>query len=182
MKRITACRGAVAAGVLIGLAVLTACGPTTTGAQAPVPTTVVTTQPTRLTTTTNVPPSTTPAKIYAATCGITKPPAPVEMVVSCDSSLDLRQAKWSTWNEVHADGTGQLGVNDCEPDCAGGKLTFYRVSIHFDTPEQTKCGTIWKNAEFTFDGKPPQGPKLPRFYNGKQTFGFTTLPTTLIGC
>jgi hypothetical protein len=202
VKRGTALRGSVAAGVLIGLTVLTACGRTTNGAQAPAtqPITTVTTtaQPT---TTVSVPPPTTvtkptittpkapqpvvakfvPAEIYAATCEITKPAAPKEIYVSCDPVLELRRATWSTWNRVHAEGTGQLEVQDCVPDCAQGKYTGYPVSIHFDTPAQTKCGAIWERAVFTFVGKPPSGADL-KYPNGKPALVFTTPPTTVVGC
>jgi len=202
MKRGTALRGAVVAGVLIGLTVLAACGPTTNGAQAPaarpVTTVTTTTQPAQPTTTVNVPPPTTvtittpkapqpvvakfvPAEIYAATCGITKPAAPKAIHVSCDQVLLLRQATWSAWNRVHADGTGQLEVNDCVPDCARGKYTVHPVSIHFDTPAQTKCGAIWERAVFTFVGKPPSGADF-QYPNGKPAFVYTTKPADVVSC
>lgn len=199
MKRGTALRGAVTAGVLIGLTVLAACGPTTNGAQAPAtrPTTAVTTttQPAQPTTTVVVPPPTTvptkapapvvakfvPAKIYAAICGVTKPPATTEIYASCDSTAILRQATWSTWNNEHADGKGQLALNNCQPDCARGKFTLYPVSVRFDTPGQSKCGTIWEHVVFTFLGTPPNGAKA-LYYNGPPVLQRTTLPADVVDC
>lgn len=193
MNRGTALRGAVSAGVLIGLTVLAACGPATNGAQAPAtrPTTVVTTttQPPQPTTTVNVPPPTTvpvvakfvPAKIYAATCGITKPPAPTQIYVSCDSTAELRQATWSTWNNERADGKGELALNNCQPDCARGKFTLYPVSVHFETPGQSKCGTIWEHVVFTFLGTPPNGAKSTS-RNGPPVMQMTTNPADVLDC
>jgi hypothetical protein len=184
------------AGVLIGLLGLAGCGPTANGAQAPATqsTTAVTTtdQPVRPTTTVTVPPPTTtvttprprtpapvvakfvPAKIYAATCEITKPPAPKDIKMSCDSTLFLRQATWSTWNQTHAEGRGEAAVNDCVPDCALGKFEEFPVSVHFDTPVRTTCGTTWENAVVTFIGKPPSG--LDYYEHGKGIIRITTTP------
>ena len=192
MKRGTALRGAVVAGVLIGLTVLAACGPTTNGAQAPAtqPTTTVSvpapTMVAKPTITTPKPPPPVvakfvPTEIYAATCGITKPAAPKAIHVSCDQVLLLQQATWSTWNRVHAEGTGQMEINECVPDCARGKYTGYPMSIHFDTPAQTKCGAIWERAEFTFIGKPPSGADF-QYPNGKPAFVYTTKPADVVSC
>ncbi|HEY3607225.1 MAG TPA: hypothetical protein VGL06_06975 [Pseudonocardiaceae bacterium] len=183
------------AGVLIGLTVLAACGPTTNGAQAPTTAVTTTTQPAQPTTPAYVPLPTTvptkappavvakfvPANIYAATCGITKPPAPTHIQVSCDSTADLRQATWSTWNNEHADGRGDLALNNCEPDCALGKYTLYPVSIHFDTPGQSKCGTIWEHVVFTFLGTPPNGAKA-LYLNGPPVLQRTTNPADVVNC
>jgi len=199
MKRGTALRGAVTAGVLIGLTVLAACGPTTNGAQAPAtgPTTAVTTttQPAQPTTTVNVPPPTTvptkapppvvakfvPAKIYAALCTITKQPAPTQLFLACSGSDQLRQATWTTWNQDHADGRGVLALNNCKPDCATGTGVDYPVSVHFDTPGQTRCGTIWERVVFTYLTAPPKGLSTT-YHDGKATLTFTTNPATVVGC
>jgi hypothetical protein len=177
------------AGVLIGLTVLAACGPATSGAQAPAtqPTTAVTvtTTSSQWTTTVVAPPPTTtapvPAKVYAALCTITKQPAPTQLALACTGSNQLRQATWSTWNYDHADGTGVLALNNCQPDCVTGTGVDYPVSVHFDTPGQTKCGTIWERAVFTYLNAPPKGAALT-YHNGKATFTLTTNPATVVGC
>ena len=170
MKRGTAVCGVVAAGVVIFF--LAACGTTTNGAQAAAtrPTTSTTTT-TQWTTTVVVPPTTASvsAKIYAAPCTITKTPAPTELSLSCVGSNKLRQATWSTWSDDHADGTGVLTLNNCQPDCVTGTGVDYPVSVRLDTPGQTKCGAIWERAVFTYLIAPPKGADVT-YHNGKATF------------
>jgi hypothetical protein len=181
VKRGIAVCGVVAAGIVISF--LAACGTTTNGAQAPAtqPTTSTTTTTQR--TTTVVPPTTAsvPAKIYAAFCTVTKTPAPTELSLSCVGSNKLRQATWSTWNYDHADGTGALTLNNCQPDCLTGTGVDYPVSVRLDTPGQTTCGAVWTRAVFTYLGAPPKGADVT-YHNGKATFTLTTNPATVVGC
>jgi hypothetical protein len=182
VKRGIAVCGVVAAGIVISF--LAACGTTTNGAQAPAtqPTTSTTTT-TQRTTTVVVPPTTAsvPAKIYAAFCTVTKTPAPTELSLSCVGSNKLRQATWSTWNYDHADGTGALTLNNCQPDCLTGTGVDYPVSVRLDTPGQTTCGAVWTRAVFTYLGAPPKGADVT-YHNGKATFTLTTNPATVVGC
>jgi hypothetical protein len=96
--------------------------------------------------------------------------APTDFSISCDGTAFVRQAVWSTWNQTQADGTAVLVLDDCGTNCSLGKLTPYRVSIHLDSPVQTKCGTVWNDNVFTFLTKPPAG---ATYRNGSPAFVYT---------
>jgi hypothetical protein len=162
----------VAAGVLIGL--VTACGSATNGAQ-PAPsntqaTTSVSTPAAPATTTpaaipaTSAEPVSVPGKVVPADirfanggCNVWPALAPASFTVSCDSSTLVRQATWSAWDHSRAVGSGMLGFDDCEPNCAVGKFAYYRVTMQFDTPVPGPCGPTWGDEAFVFLAKPPAG-------------------------
>jgi hypothetical protein len=78
------------------------------------------------------------------------------------------------WNQTEADGAGVEPVASCLAPCADLKYTDYPVSIHFDSPIQTKCGMVWGNNVFTFLTKPPN--------NAKPNFVLTVVPSDVLTC
>ncbi|HEY4017235.1 MAG TPA: hypothetical protein VGM75_01025 [Pseudonocardiaceae bacterium] len=98
-----------------------------------------------------------PARIYFPHCGSQTVKSKIEMTsatFSCDSTLMMSNAHWTSWNSSHAEGTAVLIENDCNPDCAGGNLAHNKVDIRFDKPVTLSCGEFWTEAVFTYIGKP----------------------------
>ena len=155
MKRATAFYCMIGTGVLIGL--ITACGPATTGAQ-PAPTTTAPTATKVLITTTKLDQAKlVPADIHFANGGCPAEPklAPAEFTASCDSSILVKQATWSEWDSTRAIGSGTVGFDNCEPNCATGKFAYYRVTMQFTQPVPGPCGATWGDEAFVFNTKPP---------------------------
>ena len=164
MKQKSVLRAALVIGGLAGVVTLSACAPGTnnagTGAAATVP--VATSAPTRQATAPARPApatadksiQTTPAHIYFPVCGAQKDGKsgiePSTIGISCDSTVELRDAHWTTWNSSSAQGSGQLVQNSCTPDCATGKSQVTIAKIRFDKPVKLSCGEFWTEAVFTY--------------------------------
>jgi hypothetical protein len=160
MKRsVAAVQCVVAAGVLIGL--ITACGASTNGAAQP---------------------AFTPSNVrFTAGCSSTEPEVASEFTLSCDSSTVVKNVTWTTWNKSQAIGTGMLGFDNCEPDCATGKYTYYQVSIQFANPVPAKCGLVWGDAAFIFHSTPPADLTVAQ-RGGKPAMVVTTKPNDPLSC
>jgi hypothetical protein len=176
MQQKSVLRAALAIGGLAGIVTLSACSPMSSGAPAasqPVAPASQATQapatqaPSTRTPSAQTPPtqqpaqvssSTGPARIYFPLCGATTATKskiePTVMTFSCDSTLSVVDAHWSTWNSDHAQGTGVLEENDCTPDCADDVLARNKVTVTFDKPVKESCGEFWSEAVFTYVGKP----------------------------
>ena len=181
MKRGTAVYCAIGTGVLIGL--ITACGPATNGAQPALPPPVTTTATTaattvQATTTKPAPAKLVPADIHFANggCPAVAELAPAAFTASCDSSTLVRQATWSEWDHTRAVGSGMVGFDNCEPNCASGKFTYYRVTMQFTTPVPGPCGTTWGDEAFIFLTKPPTDLTVTQ-RNGRPAMVMTRKPT-----
>ena len=59
---------------------------------------------------------------------------------SVDGSLYLRGMQWTVWDDRRAAGDGIAHVNDCNPDCADGHYTTYRVTVRLARPREL-CGS-----------------------------------------
>ena len=59
---------------------------------------------------------------------------------SVDGSLYVRGMEWTVWDDRHAVGDGIAHVNDCNPDCADGHYTKYRVTVRLAQPREL-CGS-----------------------------------------
>lgn len=177
MKRATAFYCMIGTGVLIGL--ITACGPATSGAQ-PAPTTTTTATATKvlITTTKLDPAKLVPANIHFANGGCPAEPklAPAEFTASCDSSILVRQASWLEWDSSRAIGSGSVGFDNCEPNCATAKFTYYPVTMQFTTPVPGPCGTTWGDEAFIFLTKPPADLTVTQ-RNGRPAMVMTRKPT-----
>jgi hypothetical protein len=60
---------------------------------------------------------------------------PSSMVLSGDSSLALTNVTWQSWTAQSADGTGNVMVNLCNPNCAAGDWQSYPARISASQPE-----------------------------------------------
>jgi hypothetical protein len=183
MKQGIVLRCALAIGAAAGVVAISACTPTSSGAPAPSRTQAQIGAPVATATSTipqaptsqpaptampkvavAVPDANTvspPARIYYPTCGqpATKSKIePSEIGFSCDSTLSLEAANWTTWNGSYAEGTGTLLTNNCTPDCANGTQQSNKVEIRFDKPVKLACGEFWSDAVVTYVGKPVGAP------------------------
>jgi hypothetical protein len=68
------------------------------------------------------------------------------------------------------------GFDDCKPDCASGKFTYYRVTMQFDTPVPGPCGTTWGDEAFVFSTKPPADLTVTQ-RNGRPAMVITSKPS-----
>jgi hypothetical protein len=165
MKQGIALRAALTVGAAAGVVAISACSPTSSGAPA-------TAQPTPPTSTTAQAPAnqanapgaqvtsaTGPAHIYFPLCGagsasVRSKIEPTVITFSCDSTLSVVDAHWTTWNSDHAEATAVLEENDCTPSCADDVLARNKVTVRFDKPVRESCGEFWSEAVFTYLGKP----------------------------
>jgi hypothetical protein len=61
---------------------------------------------------------------------------PKTIVVTCaDQNFTIRSIRWSSWTASSATGSGTARINDCQPNCAGGRFHSYRgVTVHLSRP------------------------------------------------
>jgi hypothetical protein len=87
---------------------------------------------------------------------------PKQLQISSDGTFFVKNVHWTRWSSQRATGYGTGAVNDCTPDCAGGKFHRGAVAVRLMFP--TRCEhwdfdrvvIHWKHA-------PPLG--LPRTTN-----------------
>lgn len=150
MRKKSVPRAVLAIGGLAGVVAISACSPASIGAPT-------TSQPAAAA---QVSSSTGPAHIYFPLCGGPNAGAtrskiePTSLMFSCDTTLGLVDAHWSSWNSDHAQGTGVLEENDCTPSCAEDVLARNKVTVRFDKPVKQSCGVFWTEAVFTYVGRP----------------------------
>lgn len=53
---------------------------------------------------------------------------------SADSGNIVGGIRWTSWTDQGAVGSGTWGYNDCQPSCAGGKITDYPATIELSAP------------------------------------------------
>ena len=58
---------------------------------------------------------------------------PTEVTTSCaDFGTAIRKIEWKTWTATGAAGTGIYLINNCDPNCASGKVSQSPVRINLD--------------------------------------------------
>ncbi len=89
--------------------------------------------------------------------------------LSGDSTAFLFHMTWTTWSGREAVGTGSYKLDDCNPDCAGGRVYSVATVVTLSHPVKVcaSSGTwwAWTHASFTFpQGLPKvlQGPNAPQ--------------------
>lgn len=74
-------------------------------------------------------------------CG-QKESKPTSLTIYCaDAGIGLAKLKWSTWGGSSAKGTGLYYANDCEPNCASGKVHQTNVQVQLINP--VRSGSAW---------------------------------------
>ena len=80
-------------------------------------------------------------KTYFAQYGVsTHAYKPRRLNPSVDGSLYVQGMQWTVWDDRQAVGDGIAHVNDCNPDCADGHYTEYRVTVRLAQPREL-CGS-----------------------------------------
>ena len=54
-----------------------------------------------------------------------------------DAGTGVTKIKWSSWTNTKATGTGSYYVNQCNPNCADGKLIWAKVRVVLSSPRMT---------------------------------------------
>jgi hypothetical protein len=54
---------------------------------------------------------------------------PTQMSANADGNRTVRGITWSGWGSATATGTGTMGVNNCDPNCANGTYTYYPATV-----------------------------------------------------
>lgn len=95
---------------------------------------------------------------------------PRSVIVTCgDGGFRVVKLTWSAWTGTSATGAGTAKVNNCKPNCAGGKFESFPVKLTLGKPKT--CTALAGKREFvrltySFPGKHPAGAKrngsLPR--------------------
>jgi hypothetical protein len=85
--------------------------------------------------------------------------------LSGDGTTGLWNMTWPAWTGTEAVGTGTEKLDDCNPNCAAGKLYSVPVKVTFSKPAKA-CGTggtrlYWTSMSFTW----PDG--LPSVFSGQ---------------
>jgi hypothetical protein len=74
--------------------------------------------------------------------------------LSGDATAFLYQMRWTQWSTTKAVGTGTYLLNDCTPDCAGGKFYSVPIVVTFTNPVKACVGKAvrwyWTKASFRY--------------------------------
>ena len=54
---------------------------------------------------------------------------PTQMGANADGNRTVQGITWSGWESATATGTGTMGVDNCDPNCAAGAYTYYPATV-----------------------------------------------------
>jgi hypothetical protein len=87
---------------------------------------------------------------------------PDYITLTCaDGGMTVEEVKWQSWGPKEAVGTGIYAENNCQPDCASGKLIKTPVAISITSLTEYKSKFYLKNLVIT----PTSGKNFPRGNN-----------------
>ena len=73
--------------------------------------------------------------VYVTDCGIGLSQKPDLVTLACaDGGIAISGISWSTWSSATAFGKGTYHANDCDPDCASGKLSNIPSTVTLSKP------------------------------------------------
>jgi hypothetical protein len=81
--------------------------------------------------------------------GVTPKYEPAAILMSGDGSLYAKDVTWSGWGTATATGHGVAEANNCQPDCAEGKLSAHPVTIVLSRPVRWHAGMVYSRAFFS---------------------------------
>jgi hypothetical protein len=81
--------------------------------------------------------------------GVTPKYEPAALLMSGDGSLYAKDVTWSGWGTATATGHGVAEANNCQPDCAEGKVTAHPVTIVLSRPVQWHADMVYSRALFS---------------------------------
>ena len=90
-----------------------------------------------------------------------RPPA---IIIACaDDNLSLTRLHWSSFGGTTAHGSGQYYVNDCTPDCAGGRFHSYPIELVLSSAKPCPDGRDdYRTATISFTSTRPSGQRSAR--------------------
>ncbi len=99
-------------------------------------------------------------QVYAPKDCETPKKKPHRIVLACgDNNALLRHMEWSDWGGEKAVGTGELSINDCDPNCAEGTFIGYGVKAKLKKIKEKTCGgqlvDLYRRAKLRFIGEVP---------------------------
>jgi hypothetical protein len=75
-----------------------------------------------------------------------------------DAGNGVTKIKWSSWTSTRASGTGSFYVNQCDPNCADGKLIWAKVKVVLSGAKVTRGKRYLMNVTVSStNGKPLPG-------------------------
>jgi hypothetical protein len=80
--------------------------------------------------------------------------------------------KWSAWTATGATGSGSQYINNCNPNCAGGKTTAYPVTLKASSAKTLHGVLAFNTLTVSYTGKLPA--KTRRTWSLKLTFASGT--------
>ena len=83
--------------------------------------------------------------------GLTRPSG--EVVISCgDGNFAIDDTSWSSWTASSAQGTTNLQINLCNPNCASSKMTTFKHSgvRLFDVRKTDRYGAVFTRISVTY--------------------------------
>jgi hypothetical protein len=87
---------------------------------------------------------------------------PDYITLTCaDGGMAVEEIKWQSWSPKEAVGTGIYAENNCQPDCASGKLIKTPVAISITSLTEYKSKFYLKDLAIT----PTSGKNFPRGNN-----------------
>lgn len=101
---------------------------------------------------------------------------------SGDGTTYLAKLRWSKWSGRAAWGAGVYKVNDCDPYCAVGHYTSYRVRLRAHRPFYLRCAMFFRRVEVSFPGKRPPRThqhftfRVDRSYDSQELYTFGSCP------
>jgi len=81
--------------------------------------------------------------------GMTPKYEPAELLMSGDGSLYAKDLTWSGWGTATATGQGVAEANNCQPDCAKGKLGAHPVTIVLSRPVRWHADMVYSRVSFS---------------------------------
>ena len=86
----------------------------------------------------------TPTRTSIMTCTGVAVVRPIHYFLACaDHNSYLQKFHWSFWGPRTATGNGIYTVNNCVPNCAGGRFISYPARVVLSLPTSTASGTLF---------------------------------------
>ena len=83
---------------------------------------------------------------------------PPSVVVACaDGNEMLDGLRWTGWGSPAAKASGSMLSNDCEPNCAQGKMIDHPIDVVADGLRHLESTQIYTRLTVTFRGERPYG-------------------------
>lgn len=70
---------------------------------------------------------------------------PTTIWFSADAGNIVGSIRWTAWTNHNAVGSGVWGYNDCQPSCAGGKVTDYPATVELSAPSHGQFTSLTEN-------------------------------------